>query len=91
MLIFLDKVQKHFEDGKYVIHHTPGIWNGIWSDMAIETTNMWYGHGDGGLTGITLNDECVKMWAYGAHLCSTVVQNLDEMRDVNSSPALLLH
>ena len=31
------------------------------------------------------------MWAYGAQICSTIVQNLDEMRDVNLAPVLLHH
>lgn len=87
MPILPDKVWKHFEDGKQVIHHTPGIW----SDMAIETTYMRYDHGDDGITRVTLNDECVKMWTYGTNIFFAIVQNLDEMRDVIPASALLHH
>ena len=30
--------------GDHVKHHIPGLWNGFWSDMYIESTFMWYGH-----------------------------------------------
>ena len=46
---------------------------------------------DGGITGVTLNDECVKTWAYGIPICSTILQNLDEMRDVDPAPSQLHH
>ncbi|KAK5918218.1 hypothetical protein CgunFtcFv8_002999 [Champsocephalus gunnari] len=54
---------------------------GIWSDMAIETTFMRYGHGQNGIIGITLRPETLKTWAYSMHACNKVVGNLDSMRD----------
>ena len=57
--------------------------------LQIETTYMRYGHWDGGITGITLNDECVKTWAYGIHICSTILQDLNEMGDVDPAPSQL--
>ncbi len=36
-----------FMKGEHVMHHVPGLWNGISSDMFIETTFMRYGHGLG--------------------------------------------
>ena len=60
----------------------------IWQ---IETTNIRYGNGDGGGTGVTLNDECIKTWAYGIHICSTILQDLDEMRDIDPAPSQLHH
>ena len=36
------------------MHHIPGLWNGLWSDMYIESTFMRYGHSHGGIIGITL-------------------------------------
>ena len=45
------------------MRHVPGIWNGIWSDMFIETTVIRYGHGPGGIIGITLKPETLKTWA----------------------------
>ena len=32
-----------FMKGQHAMHHNAGIWNGIWSDMFIETTFMRYG------------------------------------------------
>ena len=37
--------------GTHVMWHVPGLWNGLWSDMLIETTLMWYGHGISGIIG----------------------------------------
>ena len=37
-------IRERFMNGEHVMHHIPGIWNGIWSDMYIETTFMRYGH-----------------------------------------------
>ena len=54
-----------FMSGEHVMHHVPGLWNGIWSDMFIETTFMRYGHGPQGIIGITLKPETLKTWALG--------------------------
>ena len=34
-----------FMNGEHVIHLRDGLFNGIWSDMAIETTYMKFGKG----------------------------------------------
>ncbi|MCP3888518.1 MAG: hypothetical protein GY702_06550, partial [Desulfobulbaceae bacterium] len=57
-------IQKQFLKGEHTVHHTAGISNGIWSDMAIETTYMRYGHGRSGIVGLTLNPESLKTWSY---------------------------
>ena len=49
-----DDVKEHFAKGEHTMHHNPGIFNGLWSDMAIETTFMRYGHSKKGIVGITL-------------------------------------
>ena len=67
------------------MHHNPGLFNGIWSDMAIETTFMRYGHGQSGIIRITLRPETLKTWAYSLHACNTVVSNLDAMRTQEKS------
>lgn len=36
-----------FMQGEHAIHLRAGLWNGIWSDMGIETTWMKKGHGPG--------------------------------------------
>ena len=65
-LIYLRSMQKlhgetleRFLNGEHVQRHRQGLWNGIWTDMFIETMFMCYGHGPGGLIGITLNEKAV--------------------------------
>jgi len=57
------EVRDRFMKGEHVMHHIPGVWNGIWSDMFIETTFMRYGHSHGGIIGITLRPDTLKTWA----------------------------
>ena len=72
-------VRQHFMNGEHTMHHNPGLFNGIWSDMAIKTTFMRYGHGQRGIIGITLRPETLKTCAYSLHACNTVVSHLDAM------------
>ena len=60
------------------MHQIPGMWNGIWSDMYIETTFMRYGHSHGGIV-ITFRPETLKVWALGFHICSRLVENIVHM------------
>ena len=73
-------VRQHVVKGEHTMHHNACLFNGIWSDIAIETTFMRYGHGQSGIIGITLIPETLKTWAYSLHACNTVVSNLDQMR-----------
>ena len=66
------------------MHHNHGVFNGIWSDMAIETTYMRYGHGQSGIICLTLRTETLKVWAYSLHACNTVINCLDHMRTLKS-------
>ena len=54
-----------FMKGQHVMHHVPGLKNGIWSDMFIETTFMRYGKEPGEIIVITLKPETLKTWALG--------------------------
>jgi hypothetical protein len=76
-----------FMKGEHVMHHVPGLWNGIWSDMFIETTFMRYGHGPGGIIGITLKPETLKTWALSLHVCSRLEQDVDKLleKDQNTT------
>ena len=65
-----------FMKGEHLMHHVPGLWNGLWSDMFIETTFLRYGHGPGGIIGITLKPETLKIWALGPHICSHLEQDI---------------
>ena len=49
-----------FMKGDHVMRHQKGLFNGIWSDMHIETTFMRHGKGPRGLIGITLKPKAVK-------------------------------
>ncbi len=67
-------------NGEHVMRHNPGVWNGIWSDMFIETTFMRYGKGPGGLVGETLKPSTIKRWALSLYTTSRVESDIDEMR-----------
>ena len=76
-----DDILVQFMKGEHVMRHQAGIWNGMWSDMFIETTFMRYGHGPGGLVGITLNAAAMKRWALSLHTCSQLVKDLTDLKD----------
>jgi hypothetical protein len=75
------EVLSHFMKGEHVMHHSAGLWNGIWSDMMIETTFVRYGHAPGVIVGITLKPETLKVWALSLHACSRLKSDLDDMTD----------
>ncbi len=71
-----DDVRSHFMKGEHTMHHKEGLFNGIWSDMAIESTFMRYGHSRGGIIGITLQPNTLETWAYSLHSCNDIVNDL---------------
>ena len=75
------EVLSHFTKGEHVMHHSAGSWSGIWSDMMIETTYIRYGHAPGGIVGIALKPETLKVWALSLHACSWLESDLDDMTD----------
>lgn len=70
------EILEKFLKGEHVMRHKPGIWNGIWSDMYIETTFMRYGKGPKGIIGITLKPSAVKRWAFSMHVCCRVANDV---------------
>ena len=82
---------KNFMKGEHVMRHQKGFWNGIWSDMFIETTFMKYGKGPGGLIGITLNPVTVKKWANSLHICTQLLKDLDDMRTADTTKEKIFH
>ena len=76
-----DDILLQFMKGEHVMRHQAGIWNGMWSDMFVETTFMCYGHGPGGLVGITLNAAAMKRWALSLHTCSQLVKDFIDLKD----------
>jgi hypothetical protein len=75
-----DNILPHFLKGRHVMRHLKGLWNGIWSDMFIESTFMRYGHGRVGIVGVTLKPETFKTWALSRHICSQLMDDLAELR-----------
>ena len=76
---------QRFLRGEHVMRHKPCLWNGIWSDMYIESTFMKYVHGPGGIIGITLNTNALKRWALSLHKCSHIIKDLVDMKDTNKN------
>ena len=52
---------------------------------------MRYGHGPGGLIGITLSPSALKRWALSLYTCSRLLKDLDDMRDINDSLQVTTH
>ncbi|KAJ8351728.1 hypothetical protein SKAU_G00232040 [Synaphobranchus kaupii] len=74
-------VQSHFLQGQHVTRNIRGIWNGLWSDLFIESTFMRYGHSAGGIIGITLKPEALKIWAVSRHICCKIESDMKEMEE----------
>jgi len=70
-----------FMKSEHVMRHSAGLWNGIWSDMIIETTFVRYGHTPVGIVGIMLKPETLKVWALSLHACNRLESDLDDMTD----------
>ena len=66
--------------GEHVIHLQQGLWNGIWSDMGIESTYMKIGKGPSGIIGVTTNERTVKIWSNSHHLCGELLTELEDLR-----------
>ena len=78
-------VLSHFLKGDHVLRHIPGLWNGLWSDMFIETTFMKYGKGKYGIVGITLKPEALKSWALSLHVCGQISADISSMRETTDN------
>lgn len=82
---------KHFLNREHVMRHQPGIWNGIWSDMMIETTMMRYGHGPNGVIGITFNQKALERWALSMHISSQLQKDLQELESKHNTKQANTH
>ena len=80
-------------NGEHVMRHEKGIWNRIWSDMFIESTFMRYGHAPGGIIGITLKPETLKVWPLIRNTCSQLESDLDDMieNDIIADHSVMKH
>ena len=79
-----------FLKGEHVMHHQQGIWNGIWSDMMIETSYMKFGKGPSGVIGVTTKPRTVQIWAKSQHSCSRILKELSELRN-KEDPKIIFH
>ena len=80
-------VKQHFLNGGHIIHLSDGDFNGILSDMATKSTLMRYGHGPGGIVGVTLQPQTVKTWVYSMHACNELERSLDNLRNHGKMPS----
>ena len=76
-----DSILSKFLRGEHVTRHQRGYWNGIWSDMFIESTFMRYGKGPTGLIGLTLKPSVIRKWAYSLNIFTQVQEDLERMRE----------
>ena len=72
------EVLSSFLAGEHVMRHQDGLWNGMWSEMFFETAFVRYGHGPGGVIGITLKPSTLKRWALSPHVCCQVKKNMSK-------------
>ena len=87
-LVYLRSMEKleggildRFMRGEHVTRHQRGLWNGMWTDMYIDTTYMRYGHGPGGIVGITLNEHALCRWALSLHICSRLTKDIADLKE----------
>ena len=72
---------EQFLRGDHVLRHQHGIWNGIWSDMMIETSYMKFGKGPSGIIGKTTKPKTIQKWAKSQLSCSEVLQTLNAIKN----------
>ena len=70
---------KRFMAGEHVMHHTDWLWNGIWSDLFIESTYMRYGHGPSGIIGSTLSETTLAVWALSHNTMGQMSNDVAEL------------
>ena len=73
-------VLKPFLEGNHVVRLADGYWNGIWTDMSIESTYMKNGKGPSGIIGVTTQERTVNIWANSHHLCTELTNELEALR-----------
>ena len=70
---------KQFLDSKHTMHHVDGLFNGEWSDMAIETTAMKDKASDDTIVGDTNAADTVDVYAYSVHDCMAIDRDLNRI------------
>ncbi len=71
-------LMKKLQNGAFV-RHIPGIYNSTWTDMFIETTYMWLGHGPAGVIGLATNWKQMVTWALSFATCGELSRDTRAM------------
>ena len=75
-------IRNYFMKGEHTVQHRAGIFLGICSDMAIETSYMRCGHSSSSrLVGLEMKPETMKTWAYSLNSCCEIVEGLHTMQN----------
>ena len=80
-----------FLHGEHVMRHRDGVWNGLWSNMFIETTHMRYGHRPKGIIWSTLNESTLAIWALSAGSLGQLVHDLHSMTTGDMADTVTCH
>ena len=86
-----DDLFKHFLNGEHTMHHMDGIFNGEWSDMAIETTAMKDKASDDTILGDTNAEDTTDIYVYSVHNCLAIDRDLENIRSGNQSKVQNVH
>ena len=74
-------LEEDFMKGNHVMRHRPGIWNGVSSDLFIESKYMRYGKGQRGIVAVTLQPGTLRRWALGFLIFSQLKQDVEGLSD----------
>lgn len=74
-----------------VMRHEADPWNGIWSDMFIESTFMRYVHGKADIVRITLKPETLKTWDLSRQICSQIMEDISYLREASEDKSQTAH
>ena len=74
------EIRHYFLIGGHTTQHNVSVFNGIRSDMAIETTYIKYGNGRLGIIGQTLKPETLKVLANSIWACNELMKGIVEMK-----------
>ena len=70
--------------------HTPRnqkeIWDGIWSDIFMETLFMRFGKDPGCMVCVPLIEASVKTWSFGLHICKDLLYSLAKKKEPERTP-----
>ena len=72
-------IPKMFLHDEHTTRHEKRYWNGICSNIFIETWFMTFDKSPGGLTDITLIGTSLKKWVHGLYICTDLRHSLTKL------------